>query len=661
MRKQTHIMTLLIAVLLILSACSNTQEPAATLEVPGISSPQTSPVSELGAPRAIAGTYKASGKGYAGDVVLNVEFSDIEIIRIDIEDHNETEAIGGAAIKALAQQVMSSQNAAPDIISGATYSSNAFLSALQECVSQADGDSLFLQDIGAVPESEPVSLSADVVIVGAGGAGMAAAASAMQNGGSVIILEKMPMIGGNTVRSEGGFSFTDPDVTKTLDNNDALEKVINDILAMKPYNEEFSELQDTVKKEYAEYKKSGAKHLFDSKNFFALQMLHGGDGKGLPELVKTFAQNATDTLYWIAKIGDYDWLNIGRVSTNIGIGSIYPRGGLPYSKDGTTRLTAYQSIIKPLEAYVRDGGGQIYLSTTATELIEDNGRIVGVNAVGSNGAEYTVMANKGVVLATGGYGANPEMVKQYNDIPVTLSASAAGVTGDGLIMAQKVGAALEGMDYIQIHPHGMPKTGNTNSTLAGSDTTDVVFVNLDGKRFVNENERRDNLSYAVLGQREEMFFSIYDRAYVERVTLPGKAGDPVEEAVLSGDAFKGETLEELAKAVGIDSDTFITTIEGYNNTVENGAQIDFPKTTYGNTISVAPFYAVPLKVTIHYCMGGVRITPQTQVVNEQNQAISGLYAAGEVTGGVHGSNRLGGCSLTDLMVFGRIAGQEVMK
>jgi fumarate reductase flavoprotein subunit len=319
-------------------------------------------------------------------------------------------------------------------------------------------------------------------------------------------------------------------------------------------------------------------------------------------------------------------------------------------------------MIEPFERVVRRNGGEIILDTPVTELILEHGRITGVRALSANGVSYTVMANKGVILATGGYGANPEFLQKYNsNIPVTLSASAAGLTGDGIILAQKVGAALEGMEYIQPHPHGMPKTGNTNSLLAGGDTTDVVFINREGKRFIDENERRDTLSMATLRQPGGVMFSVYDTGYVERVTMPGRTLNPVEAAVTSGEALRGTTLEELARVMGVDVSVFIKTINDYNDTVQNGTPIAFPKATYDHTISEAPFYAIPLTPTIHYCMGGVRINAQAQVLNERNQPIPGLYAAGEVTGGVHGSNRVGGCSLTDALVYGRIAGTGIMK
>ena len=304
-------------------------------------------------------------------------------------------------------------------------------------------------------------------------------------------------------------------------------------------------------------------------------------------------------------------------------------------------------IINALKSTVPDEN--IMLNTKATELIVEDGKVTGVKAYDVvTGQQYALSGN--VILATGGYGANAALVAQLHSIPELMTSNAASSTGDGMLMAQEIGAALEGMENIQIHPHGNPKTGALQSHFAGS-VTNSIYVNKEGKRFVQETGRRDDISNATLAQTDHIMFSIYDAR---------TASDSSDSAVELGNAYKADTLEELAVQAGIDAAGLIAEVAHYNEMVDAGADADFGKKAVELRIEEAPFYCVPLSPTIHHTMGGLKIDTDTRVYNETGEVIDGLYAAGEVTGGIHGSNRIGGNAITDIIVYGRIAGANAL-
>ncbi len=225
--------------------------------------------------------------------------------------------------------------------------------------------------------------------------------------------------------------------------------------------------------------------------------------------------------------------------------------------------------------------------------------------------------------------------------------------------AVKAGAALEGMKYIQIHPHGNPKNGELESAIAGRPL-DTPYVNKNGFRFVDETGRRDEISHGILKQPDQVVYAVYDEKTLEQKKV---RRDLLDIALQHGYAIKANTLDELAEKAGINKENFLKTIEQYNKATvaQDTKDLPVPKIVTGNTVDKAPFFAVPLTTTIHHTMGGIKINEKTQVLDRNGNVIPGLYAAGEVTGGIHGSNRLGRNALTDLLVFGHIAGKEVTK
>lgn len=604
------------------------------------------------------GAYEATAQGRNADVTVRVTVSADKIEKIEIVKHSETPGIGDLAVNELPAAMLSAQTAAVDAVGGATMSSEAIKKAVAETLRKAGASDKFLTAPKAGADKAAAAdfkTSADVIVVGAGGAGMVAAATAVDNGATVIVLEKMAMLGGNTARSEGNMSAMDPEPEKLLPMTQAVRDIIakytNPKVACSP---EAAELQKTVLKQLAEHDAAGKKYIFDSPELFALQTIVGGNCKNDAKLVLTMTRNATAAMKWLDAQSDMTWFHVPRSWVDVGIGGLYPRGQWPRQADGKTPISTYDAYIRPLAAKVEAAGNPIYKNIKVVSVERDaSGRITGVKAVDRKGVER-VFSGRSVVLAAGGYGANLQMVKKYNDISVTVTSNSPGTTGEVLEEAVAAGAGLTGMEWIQIHPHGNPKNGELESAIAARPS-DTPYVNRDGLRFVDETGRRDEISYGILKQPGQVAFSIYDQRTIEE--------KKIESAIAHGYAFKADTLEDLARQAGIDWKNFEKTMKAYNeaSVSQNTKSLPVPKILIGNPVVKAPFYAVPITTTIHHTMGGLRINEKTQVLDKNGNVIPGLYAAGEITGGIHGGNRLGRNALTDLLVFGHIAGQEVAK
>ena len=609
------------------------------------------------------GAYEATAQGRNADVTVRVTVSADKIEKIEIVKHSETPGIGDLAVNELPAALLSAQTAAVDAVGGATMSSEAIKKAVAETLRKAGASDKFLTAPKAGADKAAAAdfkTSADVIVVGAGGAGMVAAATAVDNGATVIVLEKMAMLGGNTARSEGNMSAMDPEPEKLLPMTQAVRDIIakytNPKVACSP---EAAELQKTVLKQLAEHDAAGKKYIFDSPELFALQTIVGGNCKNDAKLVLTMTRNATAAMKWLDAQSDMTWFHVPRSWVDVGIGGLYPRGQWPRQADGKTPISTYDAYIRPLAAKVEAAGNPIYKNIKVVSVERDaSGRVTGVKAVDRKGVER-VFSGRSVVLAAGGYGANLQMVKKYNDISVTVTSNSPGTTGEVLEEAVAAGAGLTGMEWIQIHPHGNPKNGELESAIAARPS-DTPYVNRDGLRFVDETGRRDEISYGILKQPGQVAFSIYDQRTIEEKKVEEKK---IESAIAHGYAFKADTLEDLARQAGIDWKNFEKTMKAYNeaSVSQNTKSLPVPKILIGNPVVKAPFYAVPITTTIHHTMGGLRINEKTQVLDKNGNVIPGLYAAGEITGGIHGGNRLGRNALTDLLVFGHIAGQEVAK
>jgi urocanate reductase len=453
---------------------------------------------------------------------------------------------------------------------------------------------------------DPVTsvVSTDVVVLGGGNAGLAAAVSASEKGAKVILLEKMAFLGGNSIRSGGAYNAADPE----------RQKLIN--------------VEDSPQKHFE-------------------QTMAGGDNKADPALVRILTNNSLDGLHWLEGQG-MKWND--KVFTVLG--ALWPRSHQPADATGT-------GFIKTLKASAEKKGVQILLETKATQLVQVNGRIVGVVATDADGKRVRYNASKGVVLATGGFGANKEMRQKYDPkiTPNLGTTNSVGATGDGILLGQAINANLVGMEYIQMLPLGDPKTGVLEGWI-GFDVENYIYINKLGKRFVSEAERRDVMTQALIKQPDQFMYVVCDAHSFPTPQDKNSFNETAEQLVKSGRDFTANTIEELATKMGVDPVAMKATIDRYNEGVKTKND-EFGKKLLKDPIDKAPFYASPRVPTVHHTMGGVQINTQAQVIGTDGQVIPGLYAAGEVTGGIHGSNRLGGNALADTIVFGRIAGTNV--
>lgn len=598
-----------------------------------------------------AGVYQAAEPGYGGDIDLTVEVSDTEILSIDT-DHQETPGIGVEAIEALTDQVLSSQSLDVDVVAGATVSSEAFLLALTQALEEAGGDieALKARDASSGQAESDISvMEADVVIIGGGGAGTAAAMSAHEQGATVILIEKMPALGGNTIRSGAAYNAVDPARQQALEMTDQEKETVEAMLAESFEDDLVLSWQETLAEDWQAYLDSGETYLFDSPSFHKLQTYTGGDREGNPALIDILGDGAYPAIEWLDEKGMSFTDTIFTV-----LGGLWNRAHAPELPLGT-------GYTETARAYFAEYPDEIhvYTDTLATSLIMEDGVVVGVQA-DHQGQPISFKAHRGVILATGGFGNDVEMRDEYNTLWPELThlktTNQPGATGEGIRMAQKVGAAVTDMEYIQLLPMGDPETGSLSGNIEQS-VQDRIFVNKQGERFVDEGARRDVMTQALMEQEDSFMWTIVDRTSYPDGSVTNHFNETIDELVKAGRAFEADTIEDLALQIQVDPDTLVATVNEYNDIVAGKKEDPFGRTLFGAQIIEPPFYAAGRVPTVHHTMGGVVINEDTQVLDEAGDPIPGLYAAGEVTGDIHGTNRLGGNALTDINVFGIIAGK----
>lgn len=603
------------------------------------------------------GKYQVRAQGHGSEsMLMAVTIEDDKIKNIEIDSSGETKGVADEVFNRLPKQIVDNQTLNVDAVSGATISSHGVVDGIAQAITEAGGDAAEWKKrnkpVAAKATDEEITV--DVAVVGAGGAGLAAAVRSIQHGEKVAILEKYPQIGGNTSRAGGPMNAAEPDWQKNFKALPGEKDTLKELAATPidqidpEYQDDFKELQKQIK----EYVDSGADYLFDSTLLHEIQTylggkrtdLKGNEIHGKYALVHELVTNALNSVKWLA---DLD-VKFDNSDVTEPVGDLWRRGHKPVEPMG-------YAYIHILGDWVRDHGVDPYLETRAEKLIIEDGKVRGIVATRADGSKLTVHS-KAVILTAGGFGANTKMVQKYNtywqkiddDIATTNSPS---ITGDGINLGLEAGADLFGMGFIQLMPVADPKTGELFTGVV-TPPANYIMVNKDGKRFVNEFAERDVLAKAVIANGG-LIYQIADDKIKE--TAYNTTQESLDAQVKAGTLFRDDTLEGLAKQIGMDPDVLVETIKKYNSYVDAGKDPEFHKNVLGLKCEVAPFYATPRKPAIHHTMGGLVIDTKAHVLNKDGKIIDGLYSAGENAGGIHAGNRLGGNSLADIFTFGRIA------
>ena len=590
-----------------------------------------------------------SGAGIDGEIKVEVTATEDEILSVEVVEQNETPGIGSVAVETLPAQIVDGQTLQVDMIAGATVSSTAIVDAVRAALEDAGVDAaqfdVAVESVGGEEESEVPAEDAvydvDVVVVGAGGAGMTAAIVAADAGKNVLVVESQAMVGGNSVRSTGGLNAAD---TPYQDENEfgeqaGVEKTLATAAESWADNETITALAAAVQEQWDAYQEN-PEGYFDSAELMELDTMIGGKGINDPELVKTLCENSASAIEWLESVG------ASLTSVSSFGGASVKRIHRPLDEEGKV-ISVGSYIVPILQENLESRGIELLLNTTATSILMNDGAAAGIEAETADGAAVTVNA-KSVVLATGGFGANLDMVVEYKpELEGFMTTNAPGALGQGITMAQEAGADVVDLDQIQIHPTVQADTASLITEGLRGDG--AILVNAEGQRFIDEVGTRDVVSAAEIAQTGSYSWLIVDQAM-------GDASSVIQGYINKGFTLTGEDYASLAEAIGVDPAAFEETMNTWNGYVEAGEDPDFGRTSFANPLNTAPYYAIKVTAGIHHTMGGVKINTNTEVIDTEGNVIPGLFAAGEVAGGVHGANRLGGNAVADFTVFGIIAG-----
>ncbi|QNO14269.1 FAD-dependent oxidoreductase [Alkalicella caledoniensis] len=537
------------------------------------------------------GTYTATAKGHEGEITVEVTVSKDEIVSVEVVDHSETAGIGDAAINIIKEKITTNQTLNVEVVTGATVTSKAILEAVELALTQAGANIDALKNKGNNNDGgQAVTLETDVVVVGGGVAGLAAALEAKNNGADVIVVEKLPFAGGSTIRSGG----------KILAANTSIQESLG---------------------------------IKDNAADFAAFLMEIGENQVDEDFINLIANNSAENIEWLMENG----VEFAQ--------DIEPLHG--YRSPARGHYTADSSgagIITPLENTLKEKGVEILYSTPALELIQDGGKVIGIYAENDNGDKITINA-KAVILATGGFTRNPDLVDEYFTNLGNFSTNVGeGNTGDGITMGLAAGA-----DVI------MPNAGidimmNFATGYGYGEEATELFVTPDGERFMDERDFHFKRTRILYDYGFDNFWYIIDeKSYNDRV-----AG-----AVQANMAFEADTIEELAGKIGIKPEVLKTTVERYNELCVKGKDLDFNKPSqYMVPINQGKFYALAMTKSNSGTHGGLKINIDAQVINKDGNVIPGLYAAGEVASGqiLHQEYPGSGTAIIAFLTFGRQAG-----
>ena len=556
-----------------------------------------------------AGTGKASGKN--GDVVVRAVLVGDELIDLELVESRETIGVGETAQEMLKSLIIEHQTLDVDMVSGATLSSMAYVSAVKGALEAAGQDVREWQkrDHAALTREEEIPAEVDVVVIGSGGAGLSAAITAQGAGKSVLVLEKLDTVGGNSALSGAGYAAPGTWLQRR-------------------------------------------KGVEDSPSLMAQDMLAGGDNLGDPALVQTLCEGALDALEWMT------------YETGVSWGSACGQDG-GHSVARTVQPIGYgAAVMVRMAARAKKLGVVVATGVTVDEIVRDaSGAVSGVKATDNITGEQYSIASSSVVIASGGFGANVEM-RMKHDPRLTDEygcTDAVGTTGDGIAMAQAIGAGVAGMEHIQTHPTGSTTTGNMLAMGSIRSKGFAFMVNKAGHRFVEELERRDVVCEAELTQEDGCGYFIFSKADGLASGIYDRAADELGGMKGDGTYVEGDTLEAVCDHFGVDVAGVKETIDIWNRDCESGVDSQFNYRSPMKPFGDAPYAMFSVTPIVHYTMGGVTINADAAVLDEAGEPIPGLFAAGEVTGGIMGSNRLGTTSYVDIIVYGRIAGASAAK
>ncbi len=539
------------------------------------------------------GEWTGTAEGRNGPITLSLTVKGGKVVSGQVVSEDETDFAKPAEQKLIDQLVKTQSTAKLDTVSGATITSKATIEAIGMALTLAEGGSV------ASTASKAADVTCDIVVIGAGGAGMSAATEASSKGAKVILLEKMGIAGGNTNSATGGLN--------------ASETKIQAALGIEDSNEQY--YQDTMK---------------------------GGYNLNDPDLVRNMVEKSSETVDWLMSLGA-DLSDVGKMAGSTNSRTHRPQGGAAIGVH----------LVPVLEKAAKDAGVDIRYNSKVTDIIEEGGKAVGVKVSSASG-DYTVKAGA-VIIATGGFGANPDMVVKYKaDLAGFGTTNHKGATGDAFAWVEKFNAELVQMEQIQTHPTVVPSNGvMITEAVRGNG---AIMVNREGKRFGNEMATRDVMSADVLAQTGKTAYLLFDQSVRESLKA-------IEGYAKQGLLTEGATPAELAGKLGMDAAALEATIAAYNGYQKGGSgDPDFGRkaSEMPRALEKGPYYAVEVGPAIHHTMGGIKIDTKAQVINKSGSPVPGLFAAGEVTGGVHGGNRLGGNAVADICVYGKIAGDSAL-
>lgn len=542
------------------------------------------------------GNFIGTGEGRSGEISLTISVENGKVTNVKVNSEAETD-FAKPAIEKIGNQFLNGTELSDlDAVSGATMTSLGTIEALQNAVKAAKG-------IVEKPKKYR-NTKCDIVVIGAGGAGLSSAIQASQKGADVIVLEKMGIAGGNSNYATAGLNASETGVQRKLGIQDS--------------NEQYFE--DTMK---------GGHYIND------------------PELVQTLVKNSADAVDWLASLGA-DLSDVGKMAGSTNPRTHRPQGGAP--------IGAHLISVLKKQSLNSENSGVIEIRTrnkVLDILADENGAVFGV-LVESQSGTYEIKA-KAVIVASGGFGANKKMVSEYRPEYADFNTTNhSGATGDAVEFLKNLDVQFIQMEQIQTHPTVVVGSGiMITEAVRGNG---AIMVNREGKRFASEMLPRDAMSEAVLAQTGKSAFLIFDQGIRDSLKA-------IESYDAQGLLTSGNTIEELAQNLGIPQENLMSTINTYNQYQANANDLDFGRK--GNemprALEKSPFYAVEVAPAIHHTMGGVKINSNAEVLNNSGNVIPGLFAAGEVTGGVHGANRLGGTAVADIVIYGRIAANSAIK